>query len=53
LHRTLKSVYKNLYLEIIKNSVASATLDYRFSPIKLIDLNNIKITVEVLSSGKD
>jgi len=45
---TLKPAYKNLFLEIIKNSVASATRDYRFSPLQKSDLNKIKLSVEVL-----
>ncbi len=45
---TLSPVYKNLYIEIIKNAVASASRDYRFSPVTLNELRNIKLSVEVL-----
>ncbi len=45
---TLHPVYKNLYTEIIKNAVASAVRDYRFTPLTLNELKNIKLSVEVL-----
>jgi len=45
---TLNPVYKNLYTEIIRNAVASAVRDYRFTPLTLNELKNIKLSVEVL-----
>ncbi|RLD52293.1 MAG: AmmeMemoRadiSam system protein A [Bacteroidetes bacterium] len=45
---TLNPVYRNLYTEIIKNAVASAVRDYRFTPLTLNELKKIKLSVEVL-----
>jgi len=45
---TLNPVYKNLYTEIIKNAVASAVRDYRFTPLTINELNKIRLSVEVL-----
>ena len=45
---TIKPSYKNLYYEIIRNAVSSAINDSRFSRIKLKDLDNLIINVEVL-----
>ncbi len=45
---TLTPVYKNLFTEIIKNAVASAVRDYRFNPLTIDELNDIRITTEVL-----
>jgi len=45
---TLNPIYKNLYTEIIKNAVASAVRDYRFTPLTINELNKIKLSVEVL-----
>jgi len=46
---TLEPRYENLYTEIIKNAIASAFFDYRFSPLTKKEFQNICITVEVLS----
>lgn len=45
---TIKPLYKNLYTEIIKNAVASAVRDYRFPALTINELNNIKLSVEIL-----
>lgn len=40
---------ENIYKEIIKNSIAAATEDPRFSPIEEDELNEIEYSVDVLS----
>jgi len=45
---TLYPVYKNIYIEIIKNAVASAVRDYRFEPLTKKELKNLEISVEIL-----
>lgn len=47
---TIAPVYKNLGGEIIANSISAAENDPRFSPIKLEDLKNLKISVDVLET---
>jgi len=43
---------KPIYQSIIDNSLASALVDPRFTPIKSDELNNIKIEVSILSELK-
>ena len=50
---TLNPVYRNLYTEIIRNAVASATRDYRFTPLTLSELKHIKLSVEVLNPPEE
>lgn len=50
---TIKPKYKNLFTEIIRNAVSSAFYDNRFSKLKLKELNNITVSVEVLSPPKE
>jgi len=45
---TILPVYKNLAGEIIANSISAAENDPRFSPIKFNDLENLKISVDIL-----
>jgi len=45
---TILPVYKNLGSEIIANSISAAENDPRFSPIKFNDLENLKISVDIL-----
>lgn len=46
---TIEPVSENLYKEIIRNSISVATRDYRFDKLKLKELNDIEISVYVLS----
>jgi AmmeMemoRadiSam system protein A len=46
---TLEPQYKNLWLEIISNGVAACSRDSRFSPVTADELDNIEISVDVLS----
>lgn len=46
---TLEPVEENLYNEIIRNSISSALHDSRFKPLKLKELDDIEISVDVLS----
>ena len=48
---TLSPVRDNLYQEIIRNAIAAATRDYRFEKLKKKELNNIEISVSVLSEA--
>lgn len=50
---TLSPSYSNLMLEIINNAVSSALNDSRFDSLKVTELQNIKICVEVLDNPKD
>jgi len=50
---TSKPKKDNLYQEIIDNAIAAATEDPRFSALKEEELNNITISVDVLSPPKD
>lgn len=40
---------KNLYLEIIGNAVSAATKDSRFDPIEPLELEQLEVSVDVLS----
>lgn len=46
---TILPVYKNIASEIIHNAVSAAVHDRRFSPIKKNDIDNLEISVDVLS----
>ena len=46
---TLSPVYENLYTEIVKNAISSAVRDSRFSKLTIRELNDISLSVEVLS----
>lgn len=39
----------NIAMEVIKNAVAAATMDPRFPPLDLNELDSVKISVDVLS----
>lgn len=47
---TIRPVYKNLAGEIISNAVAAATQDTRFEPINENELDNLSISVDILSA---
>jgi hypothetical protein len=49
---TSKPKKEHLYQEIIDNATAAASEDPRFSPLKEEELNNITVSVDVLSSPK-
>ncbi|MBM7561832.1 AmmeMemoRadiSam system protein A [Fusibacter tunisiensis] len=46
---TLFPVYDNLLIEIYHNAMAAATKDGRFYPIQVEELNNLTVSVDVLS----
>lgn len=46
---TFMPVYNNLAEEIINNTMAAATEDYRFMPISADELDQLKITIDILS----
>jgi AmmeMemoRadiSam system protein A len=46
---TLEPQYKNLWLEIISNGVAACSHDSRFPPLAPDELENIEVSVDVLS----
>ncbi|MBN1253059.1 MAG: AmmeMemoRadiSam system protein A [Bacteroidales bacterium] len=46
---TIEPREENLYLEIISNAVSASTKDSRFSPLKIDELDNIVVSVDVLS----
>ncbi len=46
---TLEPQYKNLWLEIISNAVAASSRDSRFSPVSPAELEDLEISVDVLS----
>jgi len=43
---------ENIALEIIKNAIAAATQDYRFSPVEKDELGDIVYSVDVLSPSE-
>ena len=49
---TAKPVKENLFQEIIENAIAAVSRDPRFEPVKEEELNNITVTVDVLSQPK-
>lgn len=46
---TLEPVKDNLHKEIVSNAVAAITRDTRFEPLKADELDNINVSVDVLS----
>ena len=46
---TIEPREENLYHEIISNAISAATRDTRFSPLTIEELENIKVSVDVLS----
>ncbi|MCD4744844.1 MAG: AmmeMemoRadiSam system protein A [Bacteroidales bacterium] len=46
---TIEPHEKNLYKEIIHNAISSATKDSRFEPLTEDELDNIEVSVDVLS----
>lgn len=46
---TIEPYYKNLAGEIVANAVAAATHDPRFEPVKIEELDNLDINVDVLN----
>ncbi|MEA3496879.1 MAG: AmmeMemoRadiSam system protein A [Bacteroidota bacterium] len=46
---TLEPIEENLHLEIIRNSIAAATRDSRFIEISKQEVENIEVSVDVLS----
>lgn len=41
--------YEPLYKNIIRNSIHAATIDYRFEPVTLSDLPNLRVSISVLT----
>ncbi|KAF2956757.1 AmmeMemoRadiSam system protein A [Marinitoga sp. 38H-ov] len=46
---TIEPIYDNLAIEIRENAIAAATRDYRFTPLTAEELDNIEVSVDVLS----
>jgi hypothetical protein len=46
---TIEPIYENLATEIRENAIAAATRDYRFEPVSADELNDIEVSVDVLS----
>ncbi|AEX85723.1 hypothetical protein XO10_06505 [Marinitoga sp. 1135] len=46
---TIEPVYDNLAIEIRENAIAAATRDYRFNPVTADELDDIMVSVDVLS----
>ena len=46
---TIEPREENLFLEIISNAISAATKDSRFSPLSVDELDNIEVSVDVLS----
>jgi len=46
---TIEPREKKLFFEIISNATSAATLDSRFSPISVDELDNLDVSVDVLS----
>jgi AmmeMemoRadiSam system protein A len=46
---TIEPVEENLYQEIVRNAIASASRDTRFSPVRMDEMDEIEISVDVLS----
>ncbi|MDN5343073.1 AmmeMemoRadiSam system protein A [Oceanotoga sp. DSM 15011] len=49
---TIIPQYKNLYEEIKHNSILASIKDYRFPPLKEEELNNIYISIDILTPLK-
>ncbi|MBN2654595.1 MAG: AmmeMemoRadiSam system protein A [Nitrospirae bacterium] len=50
---TLLPAYKNLFHEIVHNSIAASTKDPRFEPVSADELGDIEYTVDVLSEPQE
>lgn len=50
---TVLPAEKNLAAEIIRNAIASSTYDSRFSPVAEEELENLTLSVDVLSEPED
>lgn len=50
---TFMPAYKNLFHEIVNNSIAAATKDPRFEPVSADELGDIQYTVDVLSEPQE
>ncbi|MDN5304444.1 MAG: hypothetical protein PWP46_1328 [Fusobacteriaceae bacterium] len=46
---TIIPYYSSLFEEIVENAIASATRDPRFSPVEYNELNNLYISVDILT----
>ena len=46
---TIEPVEENLFKEIVRNAIASSSRDSRFSPIGIEELEDIELSVDVLS----
>ncbi len=46
---TFQPTQENIAAEIIENAIAAATRDFRFSPIELSDLTNLRCHVDILT----
>jgi AmmeMemoRadiSam system protein A len=46
---TIEPVEENLYKEIVRNAISSASRDTRFSPVRMDEMDEIEISVDVLS----
>ncbi len=46
---TIEPVEESLYKEIVRNAIASASRDSRFSPVEMEELEDIELSVDVLS----
>ena len=46
---TIEPVEDSLYKEIVRNAIASASRDSRFSPVAIDEIDDIEISVDVLS----
>lgn len=50
---TFLPAQKNVALEIIENAISAATRDPRFSPVKMIEMNDLSISVDILSPPQE
>jgi AmmeMemoRadiSam system protein A len=48
---TFLPVYANIAEEIINNTIAAATQDHRFIPVSAVELDQLKITIDILSES--
>lgn len=49
---TIKPTRKNLYSEIISNAISAVSRDIRFSPLEESELQNITVSVDVLTQPR-
>jgi len=50
---TIEPARENIALEIIDNAISSASHDYRFEPVSAGELENLEVSVDVLSEPED